>query len=508
MRSIHVPETAQTLIGKAQSRGAPPRRSPRQSTLLYLVLWLMLWMGYNTGPWYVLDPSFPANNKVLIHGLRAFFPILAGWLALMLMLVRGGIKVPAIMGPLGLLGFFGFVGLAPSLLLSTEPFQAAYWCVAFAAPVAILILVLTDPQPDYAMKKLLTLSWVIAAVMMVGIVLALPVVGGPSLVPGPQGALHIGGAFDTDRGVGNALGMGGTRNTGIARYAGVAALAALGRLLQERGWVRLFWIMVLPASLYILVTAQGRTEILAFVAGGFVILGLRRISRLVMLSWGIVATWLLAAGGFLERFWRYWTRGGRFDPTLSGRTATWRKGWEIFTTSPWVGLGFHADRYVLPQAAHIHNGLLHALLESGLIGTAAFVAAFAVALTFMVGLYWLGPESRRLLLAAEVPGILIFFTIMNVTESSAYFSANWLLLAPAMAYLQLAFWKERSFRFGIARRARGLGRSHPLVVASPSTYDRAPRPSSEVSMSKSEFSYHADIRLARRALPNGEKGQK
>jgi hypothetical protein len=58
---------------------------------------------------------------------------------------------------------------------------------------------------------------------------------------------------------------------------------------------------------------------------------------------------------------------------------------------------------------------------------------------------------------------------MNVTESTAYFSANWLLLAPVMAYLQLAFWKERTFRFGVAQRLRGIGRSRRLVVASPST---------------------------------------
>jgi len=232
--------------------------------------------------------------------------------------------------------------------------------------------------------------------------------------------------------------------------------------------VRLFWIMVLPASLYVLVVARGRTEILAFIVAAFVVLVLRRMSRLVMLSWGMVATWLLATGGLLQRFWQYWTRGGRFDPTLSGRTMTWRQGWEVFNTSPWVGLGFHADRWFL-AGAHIHNGLLHALLQSGLIGTAAFVAAFAVALVFMVRLYWLGPESARLLLAAEVPGILIFFTIMNVTESSAYFSANWLLLAPAMAYLQLAFWKDRTFRFAVARRTRALGQPRRLLVASPST---------------------------------------
>ena len=466
MQSIYVLEKAQSLAGKAQSRGAPLRRSLHRSTLLYLVLWLMLWAGYNTGPYHFLDPSFPADTRELIHGVRAFFPILAAWLALMLMLARGVMKRPAIMGPLGLFSFFTLIGLAPSFLLPAEQaWQAVWWGVAFGAPAAILVLVLTDPEPDYAMKNLLTLSWVINVAMMVAIILALPAIGGPSFMPGEGRALHMGGSFA----VNEFAGMAGPRSTGLGRYAGVAALAALGRLQQERGWVRLFWAMVLPASLYVLVVARGRTEILAFIAGAFVILVLRRMSRLVMLSWGIVATWLLATGGFFQCFWQYSTQGGRFDPTLTGRTMTWRQGWEVFNTSPWVGLGFHADRWFLPGAQHIHNGLLHALLQSGLMGTAAFVAAFAVALAFMVGLYWLGPESRRLPLAAEVPGILIFFTIMNVTESTAYFSANWLLLAPAMAYLQLAFWKERTFRFGIARRLRGLGRSRPLVVASPST---------------------------------------
>jgi hypothetical protein len=426
----------------------------------------MLWAGYNTGPYYFLDPSFPADTRELIHGVRAFFPILAAWLALMLMLVRGGMKTPAIMGPLGLFSFFTIIGLGSSFLLPAEQaWQAVWWGVAFGAPAAILVLVLTDPQPEYAMKNLLTLSWVIDIAVMVAIILALPVIGGPSFVPGEGRALHRGGTFV----VNEFAGMAGPRSTGLGRYAGVAALAALGRLGQVRGWVRLFWAIVLPASLYVLVVARGRTEILAFIAGGFVILALRRMSRLVMLSWGIVATWLLATGSFFERFWQYATKGGRFDPTLTGRTITWRQGWEVFNTSPWVGLGFQADRWFLPGAQHIHNGLLHALLQSGLMGTAAFVAAFAVALAFMVRLYWLSPESRRLPLAAEVPGILIFFTIMNATESTAYFSANWMLLAPAIAYLQLAFWKDRIFRFGVAERLRGLGRLRPLIVPSPRT---------------------------------------
>ncbi len=466
------------MAGKAQSRGFPVRRPSHRSSLLYLVLWFMLWAGYNTGPYYFLDPSFPIDTRELIHGVRAFFPILAGWLALMLMLARGVIKRPAIMGPLGLLSFFTLVGLAPSFLLPAEQaWQAVWWGVAFGAPAAILVLILSDPQPDNAMKNLLTFSWVINVGMMVAIILALPVIGGPSFVPGEGNAMHRGGTFV----VSEFAGMAGPRSTGLGRYAGVAALAALGRLGQERGWVRLFWAMVLPASLYVLVVARGRTEILGFIAGAFIILVLRRTSRVVMLSWGIVATWLLATGGFFQRFWLYSTQGGRFDPTLSGRTITWRQGWEVFNTSPWVGLGFQADRWFLPRAQHIHNGLLHALLQSGVIGTAAFVVAFVVALAFMVGLYWLGPESRRLALVAEVPGILIFFTVMNVTESTAYFSANWLLLAPVMAYLQMAFWKERTFRFGIGRCLPGSERSRPLIVANPGTSARTPHPPAGVA---------------------------
>jgi hypothetical protein len=411
----------------------------------------------------------------------------------MLILGRGRLKKPAIMGPLGLFGFFMLIGLGPSFLLPQEQaFQAVWWGVAFGAPLAILILGLTDRQPDYAMKNLLTLSWVIDFVMMAAIILALPVIGGPSFMPGEGHTLHMGGTFVVDE----FAGMPGPRNTGLGRYAGVAALAALGRVWQERGWMRLLWITVLPASLYILVAAQGRTELLAFIVAAFVILALRRMSRLIMLSWGIVATWLSATGGLLQRFWQYCTRGGRFDPTLSGRTVAWQQGWEVFKTSPWIGLGFHADRWFLARAQHVHNGLLHALLQSGLIGTAAFLAAFAAALVFTVRLYWFSPESRRLPLAAEVPGILVFFIIMNATESTAYFSANWLLLAPAMAYLQLAFWKDRSFRFGVARRLRGLGYSlYPILrrkslrnlmsasvsmplVLKPSITPRMPRPCS------------------------------
>src|SRR5437899_13038723 len=123
-------QTEPRTIQSAQGRPARLFKSPRGRAPLYLVLWLLLWCGYNTGPWYVLDPSFPATTAELIHGVRAFFPLLAGWLALIMILARGGVNKPAFMGPLGLLCFYTIIGLTSSLFCANDIFQQSYWGVA------------------------------------------------------------------------------------------------------------------------------------------------------------------------------------------------------------------------------------------------------------------------------------------------------------------------------------------------------------------------------------------
>jgi O-antigen ligase len=62
--------------------------------------------------------------------------------------------------------------------------------------------------------------------------------------------------------------------------------------------------------------------------------------------------------------------------TLSGRTiGVWHEGWGLFLESPLLGFGFHADRIFL-EGQHMHNSLLHALVQTGLIGTVLFILAF------------------------------------------------------------------------------------------------------------------------------------
>lgn len=428
---------------------------PRRSSLLPaglagLALWLMLWAGYNTGPGYVLDPAFPSSNWELVHGLRAFLPLLAGWLALTMLLARQRVVSQAVEGPLGLLIVFAFVGLLASALLSEEPLQALYWAFAMGAIILVLMAVLCGAEEQPAMSRLLTLNWLIATALTLGILIGLPFLGGPSpsLVNPLDPHAHW-GRFATP----DFIGMAGTRNTGLARYAAVAGVAAAGRLWQGRFPLRAFWFLVLLLSGYALLFAQGRTETVGFVVGVTVILLLRRTGRLLLLGWGSLAGLLMWRAETFERLWIYGTRTGQFDPTLSGRIATWKQGWELFQQSPWVGFGFQADRYFL-GGQHMHSALLHALVETGLLGTIPFVLAFVLAGVLVVRLYS-GERSRRSpALLDEIPGVLALFLVMSLMESTAYFSANLLFCAPVLAYLQLMAWKRRLPKWPERRAAR------------------------------------------------------
>ena len=403
-----------------------------------MALWLLIWSGYNTGPGLVLAPNFPATTVQLIQGVRAFFPLLAGWFALLWLLTpskttsRGAVE-----GPLGLMLIYSIVGVVSSLILSPYSYDATYWGLAFGSVALVGIAILSTDYPVETATSLLTLSGIIAVVMTVGIMIGMPLIGGPSVTADPLSLQAVSGGYKTA----GLLGMSGTRNTGFARYAAVAGLYALGRMWQGRMVLRSFWFVVLLISGYCLIAAQGRSEIVAFMVGSVVILLLRRSRRMIFVVWGIGLTALMWSAHFFDRFWHYGTRTGHFDPSLSGRTVLWQEGWELFKHSPLIGFGFQADRYFLKNA-QISNTLMHALLQTGLLGTLAFTIAMILAVVLMARLYIASQVRRSTVFRDEVPGLLAFFIVLSITESTAFFSASWLLLAPVLTYIQVLAWQQ------------------------------------------------------------------
>ncbi len=443
------------------------------SAWVAMALWSLLWLGYNTDISRVQNPYFPADTADLIHGVRAFFPMLAGWVALILIFRRSNRVFYWLIGPIGLMLLYAVMGLASSATISPEPTIALYYGANYLAIVLILLamVLVKDPLPD--LLKVLRLTWTVSVILTISLLISVPFLGSPVSEESEIATVRL----KTYNGSGSILGMASTRNTGFARYAAISALAVLPGLLRKGNiYLRVVFGIVFGLSVYAEILANGRTEILAFICGVVIIMGAEKARRTVNFMAAIGALILLGIRGFFSQFFLYFTRTGQLDPTLTGRTETWEVGWRYLWKSPWVGFGFQGDRYFLRQ--HMHDAFLHVLFQSGFVGGLAILTALGITWYYIFYYFFQHQPADRSLIPPEIPAIFLFVTISSITESTfAYFSAAWLLSAPIVPYVMVLHRrmrtasmlaaKERSLRIRLARRkARFLG---PPVEEPPST---------------------------------------
>jgi len=121
---------------------------------------------------------------------------------------------------------------------------------------------------------------------------------------------------------------------------------------------------------------------------------------------------------------------------FTGRTAVWVDGLRLLKESPVIGYGFNADRLLLNT--HMHNSLMQALIQTGLLGTLLFISAilmgWVLLLKILLNLGRLPSEQKYLVIQAG--GILAFLTVRSFPESTgAFFGVDWLILAPILLYL-------------------------------------------------------------------------
>ena len=459
---------------------AKPRRRVSVNALLGMGLWLLLWLGYNTNLALVTNPNFPANTTDLIHGLRAFFPMLAGWIALLVIFARSNRLFPWIVGPLGLILLYAVTGLVSSATLSPDPPFALYYGANYLAMVLVLlaIVLVEDPLPD--LRKVLSLTWIMGTIITLSLMGAIPILGSQVISATEINPVGV-SAYTRVVGI---MGMAGSRNTGFARYAAISALVALPGLMRKgKLAVRIIWGIVFAASMYALVIANGRTETLAFVASVAVILGAERAKRTVNLLVGTAAAILLGFRGFYSAFYLYITRTGHLDLTMTGRTRTWEEGWRLLEKSPWVGFGFQADRYYL--GSHMHNAFLHVFIQSGFLGGGAILIGLAIVWYYLIKYFILLQPSDKSLIPPEIPAVFLFVTISSIMESTfAYFSAAWLLSAPIVAYVMALHrhlrrsrakvaW-EKLLKSRLAKRSLQAAGSHERIEMAPPAAAGAP----------------------------------
>jgi O-antigen ligase len=399
-------------------------------------LWVMLWGGYNTEITRIFSPDFPQNNLDLFHGLRSLFPCLAGYVAIIMLLKKQSISKWIIRGPMGLLLFYTLIGMISSLFFSNQPAMAFYWAGQYGSVIFVLMAIMTNSDPEDRLSHLISFNWVFVTLIMVSLLLALMSLKDVALIEAEYSPLSVRAYASQYAHKGQMWGMAATRNTGFGRYASIAALVALTHLWHGRSGFRVIWGLIFSLSLYSLILAQGRTEILGFVAAGFILLWLRKTPRPLFIVSALITFVFLGLAGFYQGLWNYLVRGDSFDPTLTGRTETWKEGLTVIRGSLLLGLGFHADR-IFMDGQHMHNAVLHALIQSGVIGTLFLVAAFIKVYKILIRMHLAKRSLPFHPLQATIPAVIFFFTIASVTESTvAFFGAAWLIVAPLIAYLQ------------------------------------------------------------------------
>ena len=442
--------------------------------IIPIFLWLLIWAGYNAD----YGKLHSSNLLNFFHGIRAFFPILAGVLAFILLIKRHFFSQKILKTPLGFLIIYTLIGIISSIFLSAKPLIALYWSFSYFSVLAVLFLTLTDSN---SIPSLINLNWIIVFFITIGLFLFF------LFQPGAISSLtrFFGGRpYEGLAGIPaekQILGMAGTRPTGLGRYAGVIALVALAKLLSDKRKLKLNWFFFFLFSYFILLFTEARTAILGFVFASFLIFLLNSQSKTAIFSWSSFTLLHLVLVGIFLFYIPYFSekivipqptvvtltppaptppaptppaptppapQPQIFVPqpgsktatetilfTLSGRTTgVWPQAWKLFLKSPLIGFGFHADRIFL-EGQHAHNAILHALIQTGVIGTIPFIIAFVWAWIILFKLLKKPIPEKPFLI--EIAAIFAFFTIRGITESTgAFFGVDWILLAPLLAYLQ------------------------------------------------------------------------
>ncbi|MEI7424770.1 MAG: WecB/TagA/CpsF family glycosyltransferase [Candidatus Staskawiczbacteria bacterium] len=455
--------------------------------LISVVLWLMLWAGYNTNFGRVLSPGFPNGVFDLIHGLRAFLPLVALVLSMIILFVkRKEFKKISIFSPTNLILSYIFVGFV-SAFLSNEILGALWWDAVYGAVISVLLVTIHSENWKKDISFIIKLNLVIATIITIGSLVFFLIQ--PGVIP----SLTYNFLICSDRpyeslaGVSvqtPMLGMVGTRPTGLARYAGLLLVFFFATILYKKNRQKFFYILGFIFFFVALFFTKGKTELVAFVVAIFpvlwfykkfktywtIILGVAIFLTVSFIFYSIPCTNSIDFTSFFRKHQevsvsnltssqlnnsavqqslespsiQIATSGTTIINkdintilTLSGRiTGVWQDAWHLFLMSPVIGLGFHADRYFL-AGQHVHNTLLHTLLQTGILGTIPFVLAFI--LTFVISYKIVnnknvGEKDREFIVA--ISAVLVFFVVRGITESFAFYSADWLFMAPIIVYLQ------------------------------------------------------------------------
>lgn len=235
----------------------PRNLQPIVIALLPLSLWMMLILSLQPGS--LRDIGNPGSGFAFLHGVRAALPLIAAFLATVIIAFKMRRQPPnrvLFVGPMGLAAMYGLVGVVASTL-SPNGSTALYWAVAYLSVPLVLWALVWGPNSLDLLSRIVNLNlliMILASVALFAFAMVKLNLGGFILDPSRWTECISQGWFNASSQY--------IRDTGVGRYAALTAIIALGRFWQP-GW-RSLWTLIFLASLILLLFSGARTPMVGF----------------------------------------------------------------------------------------------------------------------------------------------------------------------------------------------------------------------------------------------------
>jgi hypothetical protein len=157
-------------------------------------------------------------------------------------------------------------------------------------------------------------------------------------------------------------------------------------------------------------------------------------------------------------FWRFLFRTGAVDADrfTSGRVMFWLTSLAAWRQDPWLGLGPDATTFILAPFGHIqpHNFVVQALVEWGLVGTAAFIVLLGGGL-ITAGRRTIRERDTALRASRAVAtSYLVGMAALGLLDGVFYHARPLALVAAAAAMALLPAEDGLSRRYALSREVR------------------------------------------------------
>ncbi len=386
--------------------------------MILVVLWILVWGGMFTGPYNLEMPKFASSALDIFQGLRALSPLLALYLSIIWIIAKR-LSLNILRTPLVFFLAYGLTGVCTSFFLSVNAVESLYWVGVFLSPLGVVWCAIESERPLDVLRSIIVINYAVFGFIATSLI--------PEAVRVFLGKESFSSYYRL------FFGLGEITKNGVGRFALVMLVFSFIRYMTTPGRKRYVWFLGIGPAAFLVMMTQSRTALLGFAV----------VAVMFVVLWGADWRYLFLAPASAYVLWTSgikWRFQGSVDRLLSltGRETTWQKGWAQIEQSPFLGWGFNADRILL-RYEHMHNAILQALIQTGIIGCLFFCAVF-------LWFWWELITSGLIRKAKTLTGsekafvmesilIVAFMTVRSFFESTAaFYGVDLLLLVPSMAY--------------------------------------------------------------------------